>query len=551
MACDSTGNFIVIGEDIATGGDGYIYTTTNQGASWTARSSAGSRAWVGMDCSSNGSIIHACTYGNYIYTSTDSGTSWTIRTNSGIRNWITARCSSDGTIVYACVENGNIFRSSNSGSTWTNLTTAGTGSWYGLACSSDGTKVAAIQRGGYIYISYDSGATWTTTGPQTAPVTTPTPTPTLGTPTPTPTPVSITPTITPTLTITPTRTPTPTVTAPLFGTGFTSLAYSSGVVYASNQYGVKKSTDNGSSWTLNSGSPSPSTDGGSTARNVYVAKGASNTVILHSDWQSSTTGWTTNIWLSQNGGSTFTRPTVASTFGRYWQPVTSTNGTKIILSAGTEGNGATSDYINYSTNSGSTWTQDTLPTAFADKGEVKMFTDSTATNLVAFTRSGNIATSSNSASTWTVRTSLPSTNGNIGSNVIGDATPGMGTAYIFGSYEGLYKSTNLGVSWTKIGFGGLSTSGAAGYASKLICSDDGNTLYLIGYSSATAFSLFKSTNGGTSWSEISSTSAYWTDIVCDSTGSTLFALRNTSTPNSGSTQLWKSTNGGTSWTQIP
>ena len=112
--------------------------------------------------SSNGTKLAAVVWGGgYIYTSTDSGATWTQATSAGSRDWISIASSSDGTKLAAVVYNGYVYTSTDSGASWTQQSSAGSRRWWSIASSSDGTKLAAVVYNGYIYTSTDSGATWT------------------------------------------------------------------------------------------------------------------------------------------------------------------------------------------------------------------------------------------------------------------------------------------------------------------------------------------------------------------------------------------------------
>ena len=142
---------------------GYIYTSTNSGASWTTNTnSSGSRNWYSITSSSDGTKLAAVDYDGLIYTSTDSGASWTARQTDYTRSWRSITSSSDGTKLAAVVLGGYIYTSTNSGETWTQQTASGSRNWYSITSSSDGTKLAAVDYGGLIYTSSDSGASWTT-----------------------------------------------------------------------------------------------------------------------------------------------------------------------------------------------------------------------------------------------------------------------------------------------------------------------------------------------------------------------------------------------------
>jgi len=130
---------------------GYIYTSTDSGAIWTERTSAGSRNWDSIASSADGTKIAVCVLGGYIYTSTDSGATWTAQTSAGSRDWLPIASSADGTKIAACVYPGYIYTSTDSGATWTAQTSAGPRSWSLIASSADGTKITAGVYAGYIY----------------------------------------------------------------------------------------------------------------------------------------------------------------------------------------------------------------------------------------------------------------------------------------------------------------------------------------------------------------------------------------------------------------
>ena len=97
-----------------------------------------------------------------IYTSTDSGATWTAREN--VRNWSSVASSSDGTKLVAGVTNGRLYTSNDSGLDWS--AHESNRNWQGVVSSADGTKLVAVSggAGGRIYVSTDSGASWTPHG---------------------------------------------------------------------------------------------------------------------------------------------------------------------------------------------------------------------------------------------------------------------------------------------------------------------------------------------------------------------------------------------------
>jgi len=121
---------------------------------WTPRTSAGQHySLVSITSSSDGTKLAAVDNNGFIYTSTDSGATWTQQTNAGRRSWSSITSSSDGTKLAAVVSsNGYIYTSIDSGATWTQQTSAGQRTWQSITSSSDGTKLAAVDNNnGYIY----------------------------------------------------------------------------------------------------------------------------------------------------------------------------------------------------------------------------------------------------------------------------------------------------------------------------------------------------------------------------------------------------------------
>jgi hypothetical protein len=165
---------------VAASNDGYIYiyndivpnpiglniyglVYSSIGDTWTSLTSAGSRTWMGLASSDDGTKLLASVYGGYLYTSTNSGATWTARVTDQTRTWQGVASSSDGTILYACVFNGpNIWRSTDSGVNWMALTSTDTHNWRNIVTSSDGKKLLAnTNLNEYLYTSTNSGATWT------------------------------------------------------------------------------------------------------------------------------------------------------------------------------------------------------------------------------------------------------------------------------------------------------------------------------------------------------------------------------------------------------
>ena len=206
IACSSDGTKIATA--VASGG--YIYTSTNSGATFTQRLDPGTATWNSISMSANGLVIVACGTSTNIWISTNGGANWSgVVVGGSTKNWIGSGISTDGatmyvsnadgigatykstdtgaswtpvsgldgtvnygialsadnTIVYATAQNSTIRKSIDSGSTWNPLSGAGNRDWRDIATSSDGTYVVAVaSTGGNVWISQNGGTTWSSTG---------------------------------------------------------------------------------------------------------------------------------------------------------------------------------------------------------------------------------------------------------------------------------------------------------------------------------------------------------------------------------------------------
>ncbi len=141
---------------------GYIYTSSDSGATWTARTAAGSRSWRRISGTYLGDKLAAVVTSGYVYTSSDSGATWKERTVASARDWVGITISSDGTKLVAAGYGTYIFFSTDSGSTWTIVTATGPKNWNVVAASQLGDKLicGVNDATGEIYQSLDYGATW-------------------------------------------------------------------------------------------------------------------------------------------------------------------------------------------------------------------------------------------------------------------------------------------------------------------------------------------------------------------------------------------------------
>ena len=127
---------------------------------------------------------------------------------------------------------------------------------------------------------------------------------------------------------------------------------------------------------------------------------------------------------------------------------------------------------------------------------------------------------------------------------------------------GIYKSTNFGDSWTLLASTSGSSASSFRNVMKLAADGSGNIYaatknYTYKYNHVPGEytvegGLFKSTNGGTSWTKISSTDMttnYFTptDVIPITTNTIIYAVGKSGTTNGG---IYRTTNDGTNWAKI-
>lgn len=154
VACSSTGTYIIFCTS-----NNYIYTSSDSGANFTARTSPGEKTWKGVACSADGTKMFAVSdASDYIYKSTDNGVTWSsTRIVIGYDPTCVA-CSSDGTYVVVGGTGARPYTSNDGGATWTQ-SGGSTYNWYGLTISDNGQKIVGVANA--VYVSTDGGATWT------------------------------------------------------------------------------------------------------------------------------------------------------------------------------------------------------------------------------------------------------------------------------------------------------------------------------------------------------------------------------------------------------
>ena len=151
-------------------GTGYIYTSSDFGATWIERTSAGKHQWAGISMSADGTKLLASTaylpggpLPDFAYTSTDSGETWTPITSLGTKDWRQPAVSADGLTMIMPTYGGYIYTSSNSGTSWVERVSSGAALWQRPAISANGNII--LVAGNYVASrSTDSGASWAAVG---------------------------------------------------------------------------------------------------------------------------------------------------------------------------------------------------------------------------------------------------------------------------------------------------------------------------------------------------------------------------------------------------
>jgi hypothetical protein len=145
--------------------NGTIYTSSNYGSSWSQLTSSTLPSftnWYTITSSITGQYIVASTTLGEIYVSSNYGKTW-ISSIIGANPVVSI--SSSGQYIVAATNLGTIYISSNYGVTWTPLTTASglpsSAAWSAISISSSGQYIVAAVNGGTIYISSNFGVAWT------------------------------------------------------------------------------------------------------------------------------------------------------------------------------------------------------------------------------------------------------------------------------------------------------------------------------------------------------------------------------------------------------
>jgi photosystem II stability/assembly factor-like uncharacterized protein len=288
--------------------------------------------------------------------------------------------------------------------------------------------------------------------------------------------------------------------------------------------GIYKSTDFGDSWTLLS-----STVGSNiwnfknVLRMAFDPSGDVYAVTKSYNYEGGVGSYYTNggLYESTNGGSSWVNISSSMSFSSNYF-----NGSDVLpfssstILFATQNNGSTYGGIFKTTNGGTSWTKITSGLPTTGYMRISLTQDPSNSN--------------------TVYAAIASTDNSSG----GDA-----------GLKGIYKSTDAGDNWTALtkpsnisSTGNLSYLGTQGWYGNVIAVDPGNSnnIYLGGVD------MMKSTNGGSSWSQLTYWSTYYgTPYVHADHHAIAFDPSNSNIVYDGDDGgIYKSTDGGAHWTDL-
>jgi hypothetical protein len=117
---------------------------------------------------------------------------------------------------------------------------------------------------------------------------------------------------------------------------------------------------------------------------------------------------------------------------------------------------------------------------------------------------------------------------------------------------GLFKSTDYGASFTNLEFANLIASDGGPYIRTIACNSDGNTV-IVSLQGGSTY-VYISTNSMATWSSIQivDSSSYLFSVVCNANANILYAIVGPdNSPNGTNSNIYTSTNGGLTWSILP
>ncbi|MEW6195014.1 MAG: T9SS type A sorting domain-containing protein [Bacteroidota bacterium] len=145
-------------------GQQFVYRTTDNGTSWA--DIADKFPDKVYEIHSHGSELFAIVGINNIYSSVDDGVTWTSKSNIALANGAVMSLVSNGSALYAVTNRNSVFKSNDSGSTWTQIDiNYSSAQVLGFDFAAVGNKMVfcAVNLGSFI--SADGGANWSLINP--------------------------------------------------------------------------------------------------------------------------------------------------------------------------------------------------------------------------------------------------------------------------------------------------------------------------------------------------------------------------------------------------
>ena len=509
------------------GGDGGIYRSTDNGATWAYTSNGILNRRI-FSLAAIGNTIFAGTERDGVYRSTDNGTNWT-KVSRGLSSGNIQALGVNGQTLFAGTLGGGLCRSDNLGESWQLISNGIPAGIWVKSFTSLGETIFASTRGHGVFRSSDDGRSWTA------------------------------------------------VNSGLTNLDVQTLATQGTAIFAGNwEGGMHRSTDNGATWKpINNGLPSNlinqvlavgdkllvspfaagiylSTDGGNSWRSAndgltqslagpfagneqYLFAGSAigtfrtqNSAALR--WTQSSSGQTSPIIsaLALNGSTLF-----AGGFGSginrtlndgtSWErkDIYSNLISALLVADGVVYAGFNAGVISRSFDNGATWEgsgANAWITALANNGST----------LFAGGAEGKIFRSTNRGKTWRAMGDITS-----GEVPIGHLLWFNGALYAATGGAGVFRSTNNAVSWRSVNTG-LAPDGLG--ANKLAVSR--NTLYL-----ATGSGVFRLVGNSERWESVSQGLSGWDVKALIADGDVLFA----GTQGGG---IFRTDDGGASWMNV-
>jgi hypothetical protein len=289
--------------------------------------------------------------------------------------------------------------------------------------------------------------------------------------------------------------------------------------------------------------------GGGAGRLNFVRFDPNN---INTIWVGSPSG---GLWKSVDGGATWSTNTdhLPSVIGCTDLAIDPTNTNIMYLATGDGDAGDTYTVgLLKSIDGGATWNATGLSFFTANGRQMsKILIDPSNTNNLLIATSAGIFRSIDAGVTFT--------NVQAGSFKDLEMKPGTPTTYYASGTE-MYRSTNSGVSWTKIS-SGLPAAGLVSRLAIAVTPANADVVYVLAAIVAPDYGfqgLYKSTNGGTSFTKVTVSSPSnilgWNSNGGDSGGQGWYDLGFAASPTNqnevttGGVNIWRSTNGGTSFT---